>query len=173
MDTFSICACHPCAGAMLVCGHVRSVGPRLGPQARNLRLLFMFRLCFSCAFARSSGPPLTPAEQGRPPLGWPPSLFHRPAYTRRYGRHGAVHGRGGMAKSGYFLDLCVSSLRRGHANLLCIVPILTVDSRRSTETKLHFGLQILIILALNLTYGSRSKTTSATSFVTWLRGGDC
>ena len=23
------------------------------------------------------------------------------------------------------LDLCVSSLRRGHANLLCIVPILT------------------------------------------------
>ena len=24
-----------------------------------------------------------------------------------------------------FLDLCVSSLRRGHANLLCIVPILT------------------------------------------------
>ena len=28
-----------------------------------------------------------------------------------------------------FLDLCVSSLRRGHANLLCIVPILT-DVRR-------------------------------------------
>ena len=25
-----------------------------------------------------------------------------------------------------FLDLCVSSLRRGHANLLCIFPILTV-----------------------------------------------
>ena len=24
-----------------------------------------------------------------------------------------------------FLDLCVSSLRRGHANLLCIVPILS------------------------------------------------
>ena len=28
------------------------------------------------------------------------------------------------------LDLCVSSLRRGHANLLCIVPILTDDLRR-------------------------------------------
>ena len=28
-----------------------------------------------------------------------------------------------------FLDLCVSSLRRGHANLLCIVPILS-DVRR-------------------------------------------
>ena len=28
------------------------------------------------------------------------------------------------------LDLCVSSLRRGHANLFCIVPILTDDPRR-------------------------------------------
>ena len=28
-------------------------------------------------------------------------------------------------KIGPFLDLCVSSLRRGHANLLCIVPILS------------------------------------------------
>ena len=28
------------------------------------------------------------------------------------------------------LDLCVSSLRRGHANLLCIVPILTDDPRK-------------------------------------------
>ena len=30
------------------------------------------------------------------------------------------------------LDLCVSSLRRGHANLLCIVPILTHDPRRES-----------------------------------------
>ena len=30
------------------------------------------------------------------------------------------------------LDLCVSSLRRGHANLLCIVPILTDDLRRGS-----------------------------------------
>ena len=28
------------------------------------------------------------------------------------------------------LDVCASSLRRGHANLLCIVPILTDDPRR-------------------------------------------
>ena len=28
------------------------------------------------------------------------------------------------------LDLCVSSLRRGHANLLCIVPILTDGNLR-------------------------------------------
>ncbi len=32
------------------------------------------------------------------------------------------------------LDLCVSSLRRGHANLLCIVPILTDDPRRESKT---------------------------------------
>ena len=37
-------------------------------------------------------------------------------------------------KFGTLLDLCVSSLRRGHANLLCIVPILTDDPREeSTE----------------------------------------
>jgi len=36
-------------------------------------------------------------------------------------------------KSFTLLDLCVSSLRRGHANLLCIVPILTDDPRRESE----------------------------------------
>ena len=30
------------------------------------------------------------------------------------------------------LDLCVSSLRRGHANILCIVPILMDDPRRES-----------------------------------------
>ena len=33
------------------------------------------------------------------------------------------------------LDLCVSSLRRGHANRLCIVPILTDDPRRESNTR--------------------------------------
>ena len=33
------------------------------------------------------------------------------------------------------LDLCVSSLRRGHANLLCIVPILTDDLRRESKSR--------------------------------------
>ena len=38
-----------------------------------------------------------------------------------------------VAKKLYtLLDLCVSSLRRGHANLLCIVPILTDDPRRES-----------------------------------------
>jgi hypothetical protein len=33
------------------------------------------------------------------------------------------------------LDLCVSSLRRGHANLLCSVPILTDDPRGESRTQ--------------------------------------
>ena len=37
-----------------------------------------------------------------------------------------------------FLDLCVSSLREGHANLLCIVPILT-DVAEATEISTHSG----------------------------------
>ena len=38
-------------------------------------------------------------------------------------------------KFGTLLDLCVSSLRRGHANLLCIVPILSDDLRRGSICK--------------------------------------
>jgi len=44
-----------------------------------------------------------------------------------------------MAKKfGPFLDLCVSSLRRGHANLLCIVPILS-DVPEGTNTAVCLG----------------------------------
>ena len=39
----------------------------------------------------------------------------------------------GTKKLFTLLDLCVSSLRRGHANLLCIVPILTDDPRRESK----------------------------------------
>ena len=35
------------------------------------------------------------------------------------------------------LELCVSSLRRGHADLLRIVPILTDDPRRESKYKPH------------------------------------
>ena len=49
-------------------------------------------------------------------------------------RAGRLHGRLGEASLKLFtlLDLCVSSLRRGHANLLCIVPTLTDDPRRES-----------------------------------------
>ena len=35
------------------------------------------------------------------------------------------------------LDLCVSSLRRGHANILCIAQILTDDPRRAPGVQIH------------------------------------
>ena len=54
--------------------------------------------------------------------------------------------RSGLAKSGLrgliqtvtrncftLLDACVSSLRRGHAKLLCFVPILTDDPQRESS----------------------------------------
>ena len=41
-------------------------------------------------------------------------------------------------KSSTLLDLCVSSLRRGHANLLCIVPILTDVPRKESKRMWNF-----------------------------------
>ena len=38
------------------------------------------------------------------------------------------------------LDLCVSSLRRGHANLLCIVPIFADDLFRGSGSSLNWAL---------------------------------
>ena len=35
-------------------------------------------------------------------------------------------------KLGTLLDLCVSSLRKGNASLLCIIPILSDDPRRES-----------------------------------------
>ena len=51
------------------------------------------------------------------------------------------------------LDLCVSSLRRGHANLLCIVPILTDDPRRKSFMPnlfllIVYGLCVIVCLGM-------------------------
>ena len=60
---------------------------------------------------------------------------------RGRGHGGTGMGRGKVwkeQKSSTLLDLCVSSLRRGHANLLCIVPILTdVPRKESREWREH------------------------------------
>ena len=45
------------------------------------------------------------------------------------------------------LDLCVSSLRRGHANLLCIVPILTDDPRRESDAKCVWEMAVTISIS--------------------------
>ena len=42
------------------------------------------------------------------------------------------------------LDVCVSSLRRGHANHLCIVPILTDDPRRESERARGTRLDVIL-----------------------------
>ena len=48
-----------------------------------------------------------------------------------------------VQKMDTLLDLCVSSLRRGHANLLCIVPIVTDDPRRESRRELSLALKRL------------------------------
>ena len=53
-------------------------------------------------------------------------------WVRSSGRHRLARRIG--KKLFTLLDLCVSSLRRGHANLLCIVPILTDDPRRESKS---------------------------------------
>jgi hypothetical protein len=52
---------------------------------------------------------------------------------RRPPKSGLTGSQGICKKMFTLLDLCVSSLRRGHANLLCIVPILTDDPRRESK----------------------------------------
>ncbi|KAF1897113.1 hypothetical protein Lal_00034815, partial [Lupinus albus] len=51
-------------------------------------------------------------------------------------------------KFGPFLDLCVSSLRRGHANLLCIVPILSDVPEGTTPYALflYINFDFLVVL---------------------------
>ena len=71
----------------------------------------------------------------------PPRLFpplRRPPRRQRGAPPTNVRGvcpfiwRAGNKKLCTLLDLCVSSLRRGHANLLCIVPILSDDPREES-----------------------------------------
>ena len=46
------------------------------------------------------------------------------------------------------LDLCVSSLRRGHANLLCIVPILTDDPRRESMMMMMMTMMMMMMVMM-------------------------
>ena len=46
--------------------------------------------------------------------------------------HGAVEQLSEYKEMFTLLDLCASSLRRGNANLLCIVPILSDDPREES-----------------------------------------
>ena len=67
------------------------------------------------------------------------NCFHFPISSLWGARPSQCAGPMGGSPKKFFtlLDLCVSSLRRGHANLLCIVPILTDDPRRES-TRIDF-----------------------------------
>jgi hypothetical protein len=64
------------------------------------------------------------------------ALIRTQARTLSKSKQGPVNTNNSK-KLDTLLDLSVSSLRRGHANLLCIVPILTDDPRRESN---NFGI---------------------------------
>ena len=61
------------------------------------------------------------------------------------GRACRVQGPSKKKNVDTILDFCVSSLRRGHANLLCIVPILTDDLRRGSRLSKPSWVYIFVI----------------------------
>ena len=69
-------------------------------------------------------------------------------------RTSAVAAQGWSYHIFTLLDLCVSSLHRGHANLLCIVPILADDPRRESEKgwSYHMCVYIYIYIYCCCTY---------------------
>ena len=68
-------------------------------------------------------------------------------------------GQKGEKKFGPFLDLCVSSLRRGHANLLCIVPILS-DVPEGTMGACRVLVYICFHFTVSLRCGTGARTPS-------------
>ena len=89
------------------------------------------------------------AQMGRPTPNWPdmpgPAEFGmRLLLTdlcKQLLQQCHSSGQGRQKKLEPFLDLCVSSLREGHANLLCIVPILR-DVTEVTQCEPNFYVYI-------------------------------
>ena len=63
-----------------------------------------------------------------------------------------------------FLELCVSSLCRGHANLLCIVSILSYVLEGTCSLSLSLSLSIVLALAHSLIVFSLSLSFSLSLF---------
>ena len=73
----------------------------------------------------------------------------------------------GGKKSFTPLDLCVSSLRRGHANLLCIVPILTDDPRRESDMMFpHRSYKITGTVRSETILGRRGQSRGSANYIT-------
>ena len=66
--------------------------------------------------------------------------------------------------SATLLDLCVSSLRRGHANLLCIVPILSDDPQKESDSAAwqNIGIVDKLVLALSTPRAPRGSHAGPT-----------
>ena len=80
-------------------------------------------------------------------------------------QHTASHAVGGTFKFSTLPDLRVSSLRRGHANLLCAVPILTDDPRR--ESVRESGPSATLVRPAAAAIGSRLKGFIYVGSVAW------
>ena len=63
----------------------------------------------------------------------PLALHERDAAPLRLGRRRRTRELAKYCGMFTLLDLCVSTLQRGHANIICIVTILTDDPRRESE----------------------------------------
>ena len=104
-----------------------------GPLSVRCRPPSAYRHCFRHAAAKCHVPVLCrlhctpwcdPSGPNKGLCGQSSSNDASRDFSSEAGRH---------KKIGTLLDLCVSSLRRGHANLLCIVPILSDDPRRESK----------------------------------------
>ena len=66
------------------------------------------------------------------------------------------------------LDLCVSPLRRGHANLLCIVPILTDDPRRESNITQAASSRQLVCVCFGLLFALFARPGCSKGTARWL-----
>ena len=117
---FSICACHPCAGAMLIFS-VSFQFYRMIPEGNPVWCEKIRTSCCFFCFAKTSKKNLVHF-----------SICAGAMLIFSVCHPCAAASSASRAKKTWYTNLCVSSLRRGHANLLCIVPILSDDPRRES-----------------------------------------
>ena len=58
-------------------------------------------------------------------------------------------GAGGLEIVHTLLDLCVSSFRRDHGNILCIAPMLTDDPRRACSIEINNSILFASVLVFH------------------------
>jgi len=101
-----------------------------------------------------------------------PKVAHHEMDQQAHGGPQAAIGyKMAQKKFDTILDFCVSSLRRGHANLLCIVPILTDDSRRRSDSKQQPGaIYITYIYCISRLWACNAFLKQIKNKVSWWVG---